>query len=123
MTGMTRRGFVAAGTAGAAFGMAPAIVRAQDYPTKQVRVVVPYPAGGGTDLVARLIVPRLADRWKQTVIIDNKAGASGLIGTKAAAQSPADGYTIAYLHSGLVTVQAMNPRLDLLKEFRPVARL
>ena len=54
MSGMTRRGFVAAGTAGAAFGMAPAIVRAQDYPTKQVRVVVPYPAGGGTDLVARL---------------------------------------------------------------------
>ena len=80
MTGMTRRGFVATGTlAGAAFGMAPAIVRAQEFPTKQVRVVVPYPAGGGTDLVARLVVPRLADRWKQTVITWNDAApASGL---------------------------------------------
>ena len=48
---------------------------------KQVRVVVPYPAGGGTDLVARLIMPRLAERWKQSVIIDNKGGASGILGS------------------------------------------
>lgn len=93
------------------------------WPSAPIRIIVPSPAGGGVDIFARVLGEQLAAALKQTVIIDNKAGASGLIGTKAAAQSPADGYTIAYLHSGLVTVQAMNPRLDLLKEFRPVARL
>ncbi len=125
MSGMTRRGFVAAGTAGAAFGMAPAIVRAQDYPTKQVRVVVPYPAGGGTDLVARLVIPRLADRWKQTVIIDNKGGASGILGSEIVAKAPPDGYTL------LVTTSAhtINPYTtkvlpyDTERDFTPVTPL
>ena len=95
MSGMKRRGFVAGASGfGLAAGLAPAIVRAQEFPTRQVRVVVPYPAGGGTDLVARLIVPRLADRWKQTVIIDNKAGASGILGSEIVAKSPPDGYTL-----------------------------
>jgi tripartite-type tricarboxylate transporter receptor subunit TctC len=125
MTGMTRRGFVAAGTAGAAFGLAPAVVRAQDYPTKQVRVVVPYPAGGGTDLVARLVIPRLADRWKQTVIIDNKGGASGILGSEIVAKAPPDGYTL------LVTTSAhtINPYTtkvlpyDTERDFTPVTPL
>ncbi len=95
MTGMKRRGFVAgASFLGLAPALAPAVVRAQDFPTKQVRVVVPYPAGGGTDLVARLIVPRLADRWKQTVIIDNKGGASGILGSEIVAKAAPDGYTL-----------------------------
>jgi tripartite-type tricarboxylate transporter receptor subunit TctC len=93
------------------------------WPSAPIRIVVPAPAGGGVDVFARVLGEQLAAVLKQPVIIDNKAGAAGLIGTKAAAQSPADGYTIAYVHSGLVTVQAMNPRLDLLKEFRPVAKL
>ncbi|WP_425067395.1 Bug family tripartite tricarboxylate transporter substrate binding protein [Reyranella sp.] len=125
MTGMTRRGFVVAGTAGAAFGLAPAIVRAQDYPTKQVRVVVPYPAGGGTDLVARLVIPRLAERWKQTVIIDNKGGASGILGSEIVAKAPPDGYTL------LVTTSAhtINPYTtkvlpyDTERDFTPVTPL
>ncbi len=125
MPGMTRRGFVAAGTAGAAFGLAPAIVRAQDYPTKQVRVVVPYPAGGGTDLVARLVIPRLAERWKQTVIIDNKGGASGILGSEIVAKAPPDGYTL------LVTTSAhtINPYTtkvlpyDTERDFTPVTPL
>ena len=125
MTGMTRRGFVAAGTAGAAFAMAPAIVRAQDYPTKQVRVVVPYPAGGGTDLVARLVIPRLAERWKQTVIIDNKGGASGILGSEIVAKAAPDGYTL------LVTTSAhtINPYTtkvlpyDTERDFTPVTPL
>lgn len=100
MTGMKRRGFVAgAAGVGLAAGLSPAIVRAQDYPTKQVRVVVPYPAGGGTDLVARLIVPRLADRWKQTVVIDNKGGASGILGSEIVAKAAPDGYTLLIMTS------------------------
>ncbi len=93
------------------------------WPSGPVRLVVPLPAGGGVDVFARVLAEQLAAVLKQTVIVDNRAGAGGLIGTKAAAQAAPDGYTIAYLHSGLVTVQAMNARLDLLKEFRPVAKL
>ena len=122
MTGMTRRGFVAAG-AGLAF--APASVRAEGYPAKQVRVVVPYPAGGGTDLVARLIMPRLAERWKQTVIIDNKGGASGILGSEIVAKAAPDGYTL------LITTSAhtINPYTtktlpyDTERDFTPVTTL
>ena len=126
MTGMKRRRFVvgAAGM-GMAGGLAPAIARAQDFPTKQVRVVVPYPAGGGTDLVARLVIPRLAERWKQTVIIDNKGGASGILGSEIVAKAPPDGYTL------LVTTSAhtINPYTtrtlpyDTERDFTPVTTL
>ena len=125
MSGMTRRGFVAAGTAGAAFGMAPAIVRAQDYPTKQVRVVVPYPAGGGTDLVARLVIPRLADRWKQTVIIDNKGGASGILGSEIVAKAAPDGYTLLVMTSAH-TINPFTTKVlpyDTERDFTPVTPL
>src|SRR5688572_32387686 len=88
---------VIAGAAGLA--LAPALARAQEFPTKQVRVIVPYPAGGGTDLVARLIVPRLADRWKQTVVIDNKGGASGILGSEIVAKAAPDGYTLLIMTS------------------------
>ncbi len=125
MTGMKRRGFVAAAAAATGFGLAPAIARAEDYPTRQVRVVVPYPAGGGTDLVARLVVPRLAERWKQTVIIDNKGGASGILGSEIVAKAPPDGYTL------LITTSAhtINPfttktlPYDTERDFTPVTTL
>ena len=126
MTGMTRRGFVAAGTAWARHSaLAPAIVRAQEFPTKQVRVVVPYPAGGGTDLVARLIVPRLADRWKQTVIIDNKGGASGILGSEIVAKAAPDGYTLLIMTSA----HTINPfttktlPYDTERDFTPITPL
>jgi tripartite-type tricarboxylate transporter receptor subunit TctC len=68
---------------------------AQDYPKKQViKIVVPFPPGGGIDVVARLIAPRLGDAIGQTVIVENRAGAGGSLGTAAAAQAAPDGYTI-----------------------------
>ena len=96
MGGLTRRGFVATG---ASLGLAPRMARGADFPTKQVRVVVPYPAGGGTDIVARLICPRLAERWKQTVIVDNKGGASGIVGSEIVAKAAPDGYTLLIMTS------------------------
>lgn len=89
-----RRDVTRGGLAMASLLAAPSLVRAQDFPTKPVRVVVPYPAGGGTDLVARLVVPRLQERWKQTVVIDNKGGASGILGSEIVAKAPPDGYTL-----------------------------
>ena len=126
MTGMKRRGFVA-GAAGLGLvgGLAPAVVRAQEFPTKSVRVVVPYPAGGGTDLVARLIVPRLADRWKQTVVIDNKGGASGILGSEIVAKSAPDGYTLLIMTSA----HTINPfttktlPYDTERDFTPITPL
>ncbi|MBL0089633.1 MAG: tripartite tricarboxylate transporter substrate binding protein [Ideonella sp.] len=98
--------------------------RAQSaWPSGPMRIVVPLPAGGGVDAFVRVLAEQLAAALKQPVVVDNKPGAGGLIGTKAAAQAAPDGHTLAYLFAGLATVQAMNPRLDLLKEFRPVARL
>jgi tripartite-type tricarboxylate transporter receptor subunit TctC len=93
------------------------------WPSNVVRIVVPSPAGGGVDAFVRAVGEQLAPLIKQSVIVENKAGGGGLIGAKAAAQSAPDGLTLAYIHSGLVTVQAMTGRIDILKEFKPVARL
>jgi tripartite-type tricarboxylate transporter receptor subunit TctC len=69
-------------------------VLAQSYPGKPIRIVVPYSAGGGTDIVARAVGQKLAERWGQSVIVDNRVGASGMIGAEAVAKAPADGYTL-----------------------------
>src|SRR6266513_2762449 len=69
-------------------------VMAQAFPAKPVRVVVPFPPGGGADALARLLGPKLAELWKQHVIVENKPGASGHIGADFVAQSPADGHTL-----------------------------
>ena len=71
-----------------------ASAQAQNFPTKPVRLVVPFPPGGGADALARLMGPRLTELWKQPVIVENKPGASGHIGADFVAQSPADGYTL-----------------------------
>src|SRR5437763_8970385 len=72
--------------AGAAFS--------QNFPTKPVHIIVPFPPGGGADALARLMAPKLVELWKQQVIVENKPGASGHIGADFVAQSPADGYTL-----------------------------
>lgn len=100
-----------------------AFAQANAWPSGPIRLVVPSPAGGAVDVFARTIGEQLAAVLKQTVIVDNKVGAGGLIGAKAGAGAAPDGLTITYIHSGLVTIQAMTSRLDLLKEFKPVAKL
>ena len=69
-------------------------VVAQDFPARPVRVIVPFPPGGGADALARLLGPKLADLWGQQVIVENKPGASGHLGADLVAQAPADGYTL-----------------------------
>src|SRR5262249_20345303 len=72
----------------------PAAVFAQDYPQKTIRFVVPFPPGGATDALARVLGEKMSDAWKQPVLIDNRAGAGGNIAAELVAKSPADGYTI-----------------------------
>ena len=102
-------------------------VMAQDtYPTRNVVIVVPYPAGGVADLLPRLVAEKLTQKWGKTVLVENRAGASGNIGMAYVAQQPADGYTFALAPAGNLTV---NPTLfkdlpfDTAKDFTPVTLL
>ncbi|MEI7568233.1 MAG: tripartite tricarboxylate transporter substrate binding protein [Alcaligenaceae bacterium] len=84
------------------------LVQAQDFPSKPVKLIVPFPPGGGTDILARPIAQKLSEKWGQTVIVENRGGAGGNIGTKAAADAPADGYTLIL---GTVGTHAVNQSL------------
>jgi tripartite-type tricarboxylate transporter receptor subunit TctC len=95
---------------------------AQDYPNRPIRFVVPYPPGGSVDPVARIIGADVAERLKQPVIIENKAGAAGSLGTDAVAKSPADGYTVLIHTSVLVTEPALKKTpYDLVRDLMPVS--
>ena len=87
-------------------------VLAQDYPAKQVRVVLPFPAGGGSDLIARVVAQKLTGSLGQPVVVDNRAGASGNIAAEIVAKSPADGYTLLFGNSSLSISPAVFQKLN-----------
>ena len=91
-----------------AFVAASAGLGQAQYPERNITLIVPFPAGGASDMTARLIAPKLSERVKQTVIIDNRAGANGALGSVALKQAPADGYTVLV---GSIGVFAINPAL------------
>ncbi len=93
----------------AAIALAPA--HAQTFPSKPVTIVVPYTAGGLTDVVARVIAPRLAERWGQNVVVENRAGGGTTIGTAHVARAPADGHTLLMTAFGYIGNQIMLPSL------------
>ena len=108
----------------AALGPAPFLAAAEDaWPAKPIRIVVPFAPGGTSDILARTLGDRLQAALKQTVIIDNKAGAGGVIGADSVAKAPADGYTLLL---GTIATHAINPALmpkmpyDAAKDFAPV---
>src|SRR4051812_13280267 len=93
------------------------------YPTKAVRLIVPFPPGGGTDFVARAIQPRVAEALGQQIIIDNRAGATGILGTELGAKAPPDGYTLTMATGATISANmALFPKLpyDPPKDFVPV---
>jgi tripartite-type tricarboxylate transporter receptor subunit TctC len=99
---------------------------AQSYPTKPVRIVVPYAAGGITDIVARLLGQRLAERWGQQVIIDNRPGANAQLGTEVVLRAPPDGYTLLVsADTTFVMSPHLNPNLkyDPISDFEPISGL
>lgn len=83
----------------------------QNYPTKPVRVVIPFAPGGGVDIVGRLLGARLTDEFRQQFIADNRSGAGGTVGYDIAAKAPADGYTLLMVNSGVAYVPALYPKL------------
>ena len=90
------------------------------WPVDTLKIIIPAPAGGGVDQLCRKVGEKLAVHLNIKVIPDNKPGASGLLGAKALASAAPDGGTIGLIHSGMVSVQAMGSKLDLINEFRPV---
>src|SRR6266851_7055352 len=79
-----------------------------EYPDRPVRIIVPVAAGGGVDVMARLLAQRLSERWGQQFVVENRAGAAGIIGTKAVIGTPGDGYTLLYTPSSLALTVAVN---------------
>jgi tripartite-type tricarboxylate transporter receptor subunit TctC len=100
------------------------VAAAQSYPTKPLRLIIPFPPGGSNDVVGRAIGQQLAERLGQGVVIDNRGGAGGIIGTDLAAKSPPDGYTLLLISTAFPTSIAFN-RLpqDAMNSFAPVAML
>ena len=122
---LNRRTSLAAIAAGSVLQVLPSMGSAQTYPARAIHIVVPYPPGGPTDIVARGIGQKLAERLRQPFVIENKAGAGGNIGAEAVAKAPADGYTLLLG----TTAHAINPGLfktlnyDFARDFVPIALL
>ena len=103
-------------------GLLPLAVAAADYPAKPIRVIVPWPAGGSTDTLARIVGQRLTTIVGQPIVIDNRAGASGTIGVDIASKSSPDGYTITIVEVAHAVMPATTPKLpyDLTRDLAPL---
>jgi len=96
-----------------------------DFPSKPVKIVVPFPPGGGADIIARMISARLNEKWKQPVIVENRAGASGNIGAEFVSKQPADGYTWLLTSAPFAIAPAVFTQLnfDPIKSFTPITQI
>ncbi len=108
--------------AGLLFATAAAEVTAAEYPTKPIRLVVPYPAGGPVDITARTVGPKLTEALGQSIVIDNRGGAGGILGSDIVAKSAPDGYTLLLCTTANAINASLIPKLpyDMVKDFAPV---
>jgi len=117
---MTLNRFWIAAAAGLLAATAP--VSAQNYPAKTIRMVIPFAAGGNTDIIGRIFVPKMAEIIGQQIIIDNRGGAGGTIGTELVSRAAPDGYTLLMASAGHTINPAMIKKLpyDSVKDFTPI---
>ena len=101
--------------------IAPALAQ-QPYPSRPVRIISPFAPGGGNDALCRIVAPRLSENLKQQVIVENRAGANGIVGTEVAARSAPDGYTIVLIPSGHAVNASLHKKLpfDSIRDFTPI---
>ena len=107
--------------AAAVFAAAPA--RAEDYPSRKITLVVPYPPGGGVDAMARVMAQKLSEAFNQQVIVENRGGAGGTVGTRFVARAEPDGYTLLLGHTGTISINpSLYPKLDIdpRRDFAPI---
>lgn len=99
--------------------------QAQDYPTKPIQLITPFSPGGTTDLVARIIAEKMTANWGQTVVVDNRTGANGMIGTEVASRAAPDGHTLVIVISNHVLYKYVTAKVpfDPLKDFEPVIHI
>src|ERR1700738_3586903 len=100
----------------------PALASAEDFPSKPIRLIVPFPAGGPNDIIARVIGQRMSELIKQPVLIDNRGGQGGVLGTDAVAKANPDGYTIAISSAGALAISPSMEKAayDTLRDLAPV---
>jgi len=101
-----------------------ALAAAQSYPAKPVTFIVPFPPGGGTDISARTVAAKLTEKWKQSVVVENKSGAAGILGADAAAKARPDGHTLLIVNVGITSINpALYPKLpyDPKTAFAPIS--
>ena len=112
-------------SAAAIFALAAAGAAAQNYPSKPVRVIAPFPAGGGIDFIARALTPKLSEYLGQGFVVDNRSGASGTIGTEAVAKAAPDGYTLLATFSSHTQNASLYSKLgyDTVRDFAPVTQI
>jgi len=111
--------------ANAALGASRPVAPVDDFPQRPIRLVVTFPPGGGTDVLARVIGMQLTEAWSEQVVIDNRPGASGNIGAEIVARANPDGYTLLMINSSFAMNAGLYPKLpfDSLRDFTPVARV
>ena len=114
--------FVRALLIGLSLLLSPALAAAQDFPSKPIRLIVPFPAGGPNDIIARVIGQRMSELIKQPVLIDNRGGQGGVLGTDAVAKAPPDGYTIAISSAGALAISPSMEKVayDTRKDLQPI---
>jgi tripartite-type tricarboxylate transporter receptor subunit TctC len=123
---VSRRKFLASTAVAGAAALAPRPVRAQAYPNNTVRIIVPFPPGGATDVLGRVVAHHLQGLWGQTVVTEYKPGASGLLGARQVITSPADGYTLMLASTGAIlsvaASQGATPKdYEVTRELAPIS--
>jgi tripartite-type tricarboxylate transporter receptor subunit TctC len=102
--------------------LSPALASAQDFPDRPIRLIVPFPAGGPNDIIARVVGQRMSELAGQPVVIENRGGQGGVLGTDAVAKSKPDGYTVAITSAGALAISPSMEKVayDTLKDLQPI---
>src|SRR6187402_3419952 len=106
----------------AALLLFPTLASAQDFPTKPIKLIVPFPAGGPNDIIARVVGQRMSELVKQPIVIENRSGQAGVLGTDAVAKAAPDGYTIGIVSASALVINPSMERVpyDVAKDLAPI---
>src|SRR5271156_4255141 len=107
---------------GISISLSPALAAAQDFPNRQIRLIVPFPPGGPNDIIARVVGQRMSEIARQPLVIDNRGGQGGVLGTEMVAKAAADGYTIGIVSASSLVISPTMEKVgyDVHKDFAPV---
>src|SRR5688572_6979898 len=107
---------------GLALLLMPALAAAQNFPSQPIKLIVPFPAGGPSDIIARIVTQKMSDFLKQPIVLESRPGASGITGIDAVARSKPDGYTLGFASAGAMTISPSMDKMPFepLKDLQPI---